>query len=91
MRFEDTNSLMAYLIERGFEDTELFETYEFAPAFIGLSDRGVAVYDYEVMLDVLMNTGAFTKGDAIDYVEKLPTNNDDDCYAPIIMYGIDYI
>ena len=44
-----------YLCEHGYEDTIVFENPGFPEAFIGVSEDGRAVYDFEKMCESLMD------------------------------------
>jgi len=78
------------LLEYGYEDTVIFENYNYDDAFVGVSDDGRAIYDYDLMIDYLMKYFDFTDTDAIEWIEyntirALPYAGDN---APIIMHRL---
>ena len=83
------------LAELGYEDTVVFDNnlgYDYASAFIGVSDDGRAIYDYDLMVKFIVDSGDdMTEQDAIEWIDyntirALPYAGK---MAPIIMYPID--
>lgn len=79
------------LLENGFEDVLIFENYSYDDALIGVSDCGRAVYDFNKMVEWLVQTEGFCEIDAVEWIEyntirALPYMGQD---APIILYRID--
>ena len=57
------------LCEEGYEETVVFSNPDYADAFIGVTDRGgVAVYDYELMVESLVREG-MSYEDAMDFID----------------------
>jgi hypothetical protein len=83
-----------YFTERGYEDAVVFDStlgYDYATAFVGVSEDGRAIYDYEKMVEFIVNTGDMDEEGAIEWIDyntirALPYAGD---MAPIIMYPID--
>ena len=78
-----------YILDHGAEDgTPVFA--DFCSAFIGVSDEGRAVYDYNKMVESLMEDG-MDEEQAIDWisyntVRSLPYQGP---RAPIILYPVE--
>jgi len=51
------DELKEYICEEGYEDTIVFENPDYADAFIGVSNDERAVYDYDRMVQCLMDEG----------------------------------
>ena len=47
----------------------IFDNPSYDTAIIGLSTNFEVVYDYDLMVEYLMNTEEFTVDDAIDFIE----------------------
>ena len=78
------------LEDAGYEDVVIFEDYSYDDAFIGVSHDGRAVYDFDLMVQWLMETEDFSEMDAIEWIEyntirALPYFGGD---APIVLYRI---
>lgn len=58
-----------YLCDRGLEDTVVFENPSYETAFIGLSHDDRPVYDYEKMIEYLVETDGMTEEDAIEFID----------------------
>lgn len=75
----------------GFEDVVILENYSYDDALIGVTECGRAVYDFDKMVEWLMETEGFTQDEAVEWIEyntirALPYAGPD---GPIIMYRID--
>ena len=57
-----------YLIENGYEDTLLYDSPGYSEAFVGVTTDGIAIYDYERMVQCLMDEG-MDEIDAIEWIE----------------------
>ena len=79
-----------YLADRGYEDALVFENPDYASAFIGVSDDGRAIYDYDLMVLHLMTVEGWDEDEAIEWIDY---NTLRACpyyeKAPIIMYGLE--
>lgn len=58
-----------YLCERGYEEALVFENPGFPEAFIGVSEDGRAVYDFEKMCESLMDEDGMEYIDAVEFIE----------------------
>ena len=58
-----------YLCEHGYEETIVFENPGYAGAFIGVSEDGRAVYDFEKMVQSLQEEDGMEEMDAIEFIE----------------------
>lgn len=73
----------------GYEDAAVFDNPSYDSAIIGVSDDGRVVYDYEMMIQCLMNDEGMSEIDAADFISYnsiraaayIPN-------GPIVMYGI---
>ena len=82
---EDVKKILA---ERGYEDTVVFDNPSYYSAFIGVDIHTTnAIYDYEKMIEFLVDTENMEYEDAIDFISyntlrALPYQGD---RAPIIL------
>lgn len=81
------------LLDAGYEGIKYLTNYSYDDALIGVSHDGRAVYDYNLMIDWLMNKEGWSDNEAIEWIEyntvrALPYMGED---APIIMYGFEYL
>ena len=79
------------LLAAGYEDVVIFENYSYDDALIGVTEDGRAVYDFDKMVNWLVETEGFTAEEAIEWIEyntirALPYMGDD---APIIIYPLE--
>lgn len=79
-----------YIVEHDGENVIVFEDPSFCKAFIGLSEDGRAVYDYEKMVESLMEEDGMEYEDAVEFIDyntirALPYIGE---RAPIILYPI---
>ena len=77
--------------DAGYDDLMLLDNYSYDDAFVGVTEDGRAVYDFNKMVAWLMETEGFSQEDAIEWIEyntirALPYMGPD---APIIMYPIE--
>lgn len=80
------------LSDAGYEDVKYLVNYSYDDALIGVSHDGRAIYDYEKMIEWLMDEEYWTDEQAIEWIEyntirALPYMGDD---GPIIMYPLEY-
>ena len=78
------------LRENEYEDVKYLTNFSYDTALIGVSDDNRAVYDFEKMVEWLVETQDFTDEEAIEWIEcntirALPYMGED---APIIMYPL---
>ncbi len=81
------------LLEAGYEGIKFFVNYSYDDALIGVSDDGRAIYDYEKMIEWLMDEEDWSDEEAVDWIEyntlrALPYLGEG---APIIMYPLAYL
>lgn len=79
------------LLYAGYEGVKYLTNYSYDYALIGVTVDGRAVYDYELMVEWLMNEEDCTYNEAVEWIDvntlkSLPYMGSD---APIIMYRID--
>ena len=79
------------ILEAGYEDVIIFKDYSYDNALIGISDDNRAIYDYNKMVEWLMNEEGFSDIEAIEWIDyntirALPYMGHE---APIIMYSIE--
>lgn len=81
------------LLDAGYEDVIIFKDYSYDDALIGVSDDNRAIYDYEKMIEWLMQEEGWTDNEAVEWIEvntlrALPYFGAE---APIIMYPLAYL
>lgn len=81
------------ILNAGYEDVIYLTNYSYDDAFIGVGHDNRAVYDFNKMVEWLINNESFTEEEAIEWIEyntirALPYVGD---RAPIIMYSIDEV
>lgn len=77
------------LVEMGYEDAVILENPDYDSAIIGVSESGRVIYDYDKMVEWLMETDGMTQEDAVDFIDyntirALPYFAN----SPIIMYPL---
>ena len=78
------------LMDQGFENFIIFENPDYDSAIIGITENNQVVYDYEKMIEHLMQEDDMDYEEAVDFISyntirSLPYAGDG---APIIMYSI---
>ena len=78
------------LIDQGFENFLIFENPDYDSAIIGITENNQVVYDYEKMIEHLMQEDDMDYEEAVDFISyntirSLPYAGEG---APIIMYSI---
>ena len=81
------------LLDAGYEGIKYLTNYSYDDALIGVSDDGRAIYDYEKMIEWLMNEEGWSDNEAVEWIEvntlrALPYMGSD---APIVMYPLGYL
>ena len=79
------------LLENGYDGVKYLTNYSYDSALIGVTDDGRAVYDYELMVEWLMDTEGWSYEDAAEWVSyntlrALPYMGED---APIVVNRLD--
>ena len=75
--------------ELGFEEVIIFENPDYEDAFIGVSDEGRAVYDYDLMVKCLMEEDDMDELEAREFIDyntlrAIPYFGNK---APIVLYS----
>ena len=78
------------LMDQGFENFIIFENPDYDSAIIGITENNQVVYDYEKMIEHLMQEDDIDYEEAVDFISyntirSLPYAGEG---APIIMYSI---
>ena len=78
------------LMDQGFENFIIFENPDYESAIIGITENNQVVYDYEKMIEHLMQEDDMDYEEAVDFISyntirSLPYAGEG---APIIMYSI---
>lgn len=78
------------LMDQGFENFIIFENPDYDSAIIGITENNQVVYDYEKMIEHLMQEDDMDYEEAADFISyntirSLPYAGEG---APIIMYSI---
>lgn len=76
-----------FIEELGYEDVLVFDDPSYTDAFVGVSDDGRAVYDYNKMVKWLMITNGMTEDEAVDFISYNNSFYSGGRY-PIILYRI---
>lgn len=81
------------LLDAGYEGIKYLTNYSYDSALIGVSHDDRAIYDYEKMVEWLMNEEDWSYEEAVEWVDyntirALPYMGAD---APIIMYPLENI
>ena len=81
--------LKQLITDLGYEDVRVFDDYDYADAFIGMSDTGRAVYSYDKMIEWLMLEENWTYEEAVEWIDyntmrALPYYPD----GPIVVYDV---
>ncbi len=76
--------------DAGYEGTILLEDYDYADAFVGVTDDGRDVYEYGKMVEGLMAKENWTYGQAAEWIDyntlrALPYAGR---HAPLIIYAV---
>ena len=78
------------LMDQGFENFIIFENPDYDSAIIGITENNQVAYDYEKMIEYLMQEDDMDYEEAVDFISyntirSLPYAGEG---APIIMYSI---
>lgn len=81
------------LLDAGYDGIKYLTNYSYDDALIGVTDDGRAVYNYELMIEWLMNEEGWTDEEAVDFIEyntirAIPYFGEG---APIIIYPLPYV
>lgn len=80
------------LLDAGYDGIKYLTNYSYDDALIGVSEDGRAIYDYEKMVEWLMEEEGWSDEEAVEWIETntlrtLPYMGEG---APIIMYPLEY-
>lgn len=81
------------LLNAGYEGVKYLVDESYDHALIGVSEDGRAIYDFNLMIEWLMNEYDWSELESIEWIETntlraLPYMGND---APIVMYPLDYM
>lgn len=81
--------LKQLITDLGYENVRVFDDYDYADAFIGMSDDGRAVYSYDKMIEWLMLKENWTYEESVEWIDyntirALPYYPD----GPIVVYDV---
>ena len=68
------------------ENVIIFDNPSYDTAFVGLSNDNRAIYDYDLMIDYLINNDKMTYQEAAEFIEYNTLNAYYSEYQPIIMF-----
>ena len=79
------------LVENGYEGVRYLTNPSYDTALIGVSESGRAVYDFNKMVEWLIQNSSLTREDAVEFIEyntirALPYAGED---APVVMYALE--
>ena len=57
------------VVDAGFDDVLVFDSPSYRSAFLGVSHDNRAVYDYDLMIDYLMETEGWDVDEAIEWID----------------------
>ena len=79
------------LVELGYEDSIVFESPDYDNAIIGTDDNSRVVYDYDKMVECLMEEDGMDYEEAVDYIahDILAWYRGYGEQPPIIMYEVE--
>lgn len=63
------DTLKEKLLELGYEDTVILKNPSYTSAIIGISSNGNLIYDYELMVNYLMEQEHMTQEDAVEFID----------------------
>ena len=83
-------SIEKKLLDNGYEGVKYLTNFSYDTALIGVTDDNRAVYDFDKMVEWLIETQDFTYEESVEWIEyntirALPYMGED---APIIMYSL---
>lgn len=79
-------SVVDKILDMGYEDVIIFEDPSYDSAFIGVTNSNQAVYDYEKMVEYLMDVDDMTYEEAADFISYNSSYYYGEGY-PIILYS----
>ena len=90
---ENLNELKEIITERGLTSIVL-EKPDYVTAIIGITDEGNIVYNYDDMVDFLMENDKMSEEEAMDFISyntirAIPYMNVEGAAKPIIVYPVE--
>lgn len=76
------------LVEKGYDDVIVFSNPDYTDALIGLTDDYSAVYDYDLMIEWLMNNEGMDYEESADFISYNSSYYYGERY-PVIYYSFD--
>lgn len=78
------------LLENGYEDVKILKDFSYDTALIGVTHDDRTVYDFDKMVEWLMETQGYSQEEAIEWIEyntirALPYMGPD---SPVILYPL---
>lgn len=78
------------LLENGYEDVKILKDFSYDTALIGVTHDDRTVYDFDKMVEWLMDTQGYSQEEAIEWIEyntirALPYMGPD---SPVILYPL---
>ena len=78
------------LCDMGYEESIVFDNPSYDDAIVGVTTDGNVVYDFNLMVESLMNHDGMNEADAIEFIEyntirAIPYAGE---FAPVVMYSI---
>lgn len=68
MEFDSVDKLVDYIEKKGYKDLKIFRGCDYITAVVDVTENGV-VYDYDKMVDYLVEKNAMTYEDAIEWID----------------------
>lgn len=89
-KLKTENDVRELIESYDYDEVMIFSNPSYASAFIGISEDNRAIYDFDKMVEFLMDNDDMTDIEAIEFIEyntirALPYFGDK---SPIIMYGL---
>ena len=67
--FKTLDELKEYLTDFGYEDTIILENPDYVEAVVGLDDEGRLIYDYDLMIECLVNHDKMSPEEAMEFID----------------------
>lgn len=69
--FNTLEEIKSYIAETFGEDYDviLYSSPDYAPAFLGVTDNHLAVYDYALMLEFLVSNENMSMDEAVEFID----------------------
>ena len=66
---EEIKSYIAETFGDAYDDVILYSSPDYAPAFLGITDNHLAVYDYALMLEFLVAKEDMSMDEAVEFID----------------------